>query len=95
VREGLAATGGVITAAAAIMVVVFGAFMLSPDRMLREFGLGLAAAVLLDALVIRCLIVPAAMRLMGDAAWWLPRWLDRTLPQVRLEHEVEAADVRG
>jgi putative drug exporter of the RND superfamily len=85
VREGLAATGGVITAAAAIMVVVFGAFLLSPDRMLRQFGLALAVAVLIDALVIRCLIVPAVLRLLGARAWWLPRWLDRTVPSVALE----------
>jgi RND superfamily putative drug exporter len=80
VREGLATTGGVITAAAAIMIVVFGAFLLSPDRMLRQFGLGLAVAVLVDALVIRCLVVPAVMRLLGARAWWLPRWLDRRVP---------------
>jgi RND superfamily putative drug exporter len=86
VREGMASTGGVITAAAAIMIVVFGAFLLSPDRMLQQFGLGLAVAVLLDALVIRCLIVPAVMRLFGPAAWWLPRRLDRRLPEVALEH---------
>ncbi|MBP2325416.1 RND superfamily putative drug exporter [Kibdelosporangium banguiense] len=86
VREGMASTGGVITAAAAIMIVVFGAFMLSPDRMLQQFGLGLAVAVLLDALVIRCLIVPAVMRLFGPAAWWLPRRIERRLPEVALEH---------
>jgi RND superfamily putative drug exporter len=85
VRDGLAMTGGVITAAAAIMVVVFGAFVLSPTRMLQQFGLGLAVAVLLDALVIRCLIVPAVMRLFGAKAWWMPRWLGRVLPQVALE----------
>ncbi|WP_199431428.1 MMPL family transporter [Qaidamihabitans albus] len=85
VREGLARTGGVITAAAAIMIVVFGAFVLSPDRMLRQFGLGLAVAVLLDAFVIRCLIVPAVMRLLGDRAWWLPRGLARVLPEISLE----------
>ncbi|MFI7675918.1 MMPL family transporter [Actinophytocola sp. NPDC049390] len=85
VREGLATTGGVITAAAAIMVVVFGAFVLSPDRMLRQFGLGLAVAVLVDALVLRCLVVPAVMRLFGTRAWWLPRWLDKALPNVALE----------
>lgn len=85
VREGLAATGGVITAAAAIMIVVFGAFVLSPDRMLQQFGLGLAVAVLLDAFVIRCLIVPAVMRLLGARAWWLPRAVDRRLPEVALE----------
>jgi RND superfamily putative drug exporter len=85
VREGLATTGGVITAAAAIMIVVFGAFVLSADRMLQQFGLGLAVAVLVDALVIRCLVVPAVMRLFGARAWWLPRWLDRLLPRIALE----------
>jgi len=85
VREGLAMTGGVITAAAAIMVVVFGAFVASGDRMLQQMGLGLAVAVLLDALVIRCLLVPAAMRLLGERAWWFPPPLSRVLPEVRLE----------
>ncbi|MCD4533425.1 MMPL family transporter [Nocardioides sp. cx-169] len=85
VREGLATTGGVITAAAAIMIVVFGAFVFSPDRMLQQFGVGLASAVLLDALVIRCLVVPAVMRLLGERAWWAPRWLARAVPRVRLE----------
>jgi RND superfamily putative drug exporter len=85
VREGLAATGGVITAAGAIMVLVFGAFLLDPSRMLAQFGLGLAVAVLLDALVIRCLLVPAIMRLLGERAWWLPKWLDRRLPHLALE----------
>ncbi|MFI5691474.1 MMPL family transporter [Kribbella sp. NPDC051586] len=87
VREGLATTGSVITAAAAIMIVVFGAFLLSPDRMLKQFGLGLATAVLLDALLIRCVIVPAVLRLMGNRAWWLPRWLDRVLPKIALEKD--------
>ncbi|MER7548236.1 MMPL family transporter [Spirillospora sp. NPDC127506] len=86
VREGLAATGKVITAAAAIMIVVFAAFVLSPDRMLQQFGLGLAVAVLLDAVVIRCLIVPAVMQLLGRRAWWLPGPLARRLPRVALEH---------
>lgn len=85
VRRGLATTGGVITAAAAIMVVVFGAFVLSPGRMLAQMGLGLATAVLVDAVIIRCLLVPAAMHLAGRAAWWLPGWLDRLLPTVHLE----------
>jgi RND superfamily putative drug exporter len=79
-------TGGVITAAGAIMIVVFGAFIFSPDRMLQQFGLGLGTAVLLDAVVIRCLVVPAVMGLLGTRAWWLPRWLARVLPRVRLEH---------
>ncbi|ADB36054.1 MMPL domain protein [Kribbella flavida DSM 17836] len=85
VREGLATTGSVITAAAAIMIVVFGAFLLSPDRMLQQFGLGLATAVLVDALLIRCVIVPAVLRLLGTRAWWLPAKLDRMLPTVALE----------
>jgi RND superfamily putative drug exporter len=73
IGRGLATTGAVITAAGAIMVVVFGAFVLSPVRMLQQFGLGLAVAILLDAFVIRCLIVPAVMELLGERAWWLPR----------------------
>ncbi|WP_127503635.1 MMPL family transporter [Actinoplanes solisilvae] len=86
IREGLATTGRVVTAAAAIMVVVFGAFVLSPDRMLQQFGLGLAVAVLVDAVVIRCLLLPAVMRLFGDRAWWLPSSLARRLPRLALEH---------
>ncbi|WP_410483125.1 MMPL family transporter [Streptomyces sp. ST1015] len=85
VREGLASTGKVITAAAAIMMVVFGAFVLSPERMLQQFGLGLAVAILLDAVVIRCLIVPAVMQMLGERAWWLPARLARRLPAVSLE----------
>jgi putative drug exporter of the RND superfamily len=84
VREGLATTGRVVTAAAAIMVVVFGGFLLDPSRMLQQFGLGLAAAVLLDAVVIRSLILPAVMRLLGARAWWLPAPVARILPRVAL-----------
>ncbi|MEV0554604.1 MMPL family transporter [Streptomyces sp. NPDC050597] len=90
VREGLATTGKVITAAGAIMIVVFGAFMLSPDRMLQQFGLGLAVAILVDALVIRCLIVPAVMQLLGRWAWWLPAPLARRLPRVALERPLDS-----
>ncbi|MGP3968485.1 MMPL family transporter [Streptomyces sp. 6N223] len=85
VREGLGHTGAVITAAGAIMIMVFGAFMLSDGRMLQQMGFGMAVAIFVDAVVIRCLIVPAAMQLMGRHAWWLPRWLARALPSVRLE----------
>ena len=85
VREGLAHTGGVITAAAAIMVVIFGSFVLFPDRMLQQAGFAMAVAVLLDAVVIRCLVVPAVMRLLGTRAWWLPRVLDRWLPHLHVE----------
>ncbi|MGA6219948.1 MMPL family transporter [Streptomyces umbrinus] len=95
VREGLASTGKVITAAGAIMIFVFGAFMLSADRMLQEFGLGLAVAILLDALVIRCLMVPAIMQLFGKWAWWLPAWLDRLLPEVTLEAPRDGAPAGG
>lgn len=90
VREGLASTGKVITAAGAIMIVVFGAFMLSTDRMLQQFGLGLAVAILVDALVIRCLIVPAVMQLFGKWAWWLPAPLARRLPKVALERPADS-----
>jgi RND superfamily putative drug exporter len=85
IREGLATTGGVITAAGAIMVVVFGGFVLAPDRMLQQFGVGLASAVLIDALVIRCLVVPAVLSLLGERAWWAPRWIQRTLPALRVD----------
>ncbi|RMI40856.1 MMPL family transporter [Streptomyces triticirhizae] len=90
VREGLAHTGAVISAAGAIMVVVFGAFILSPDRMLQQVGFGMAVAILVDAVVIRCLIVPAAMQLLGRHAWWLPAPLARLLPRVRLEQHEDA-----
>ncbi|MFI0453431.1 MMPL family transporter [Actinomadura sp. 6N118] len=85
VREGLAHTGSVITAAGAIMIVIFGAFMLSPQRLLQQTGFGMAVAIFVDAVIIRCLIVPAAMELMGHRAWWLPAPLARLLPKVELE----------
>jgi len=85
VANGLAVTARVITAAALIMVVVFGAFMLGDDRTIKMAGFGLAAAVLLDATVIRMLLVPATMELLGDRNWWLPRWLDRVLPAIDVE----------
>ncbi|MEA2223484.1 MAG: hypothetical protein QOH83_1860, partial [Solirubrobacteraceae bacterium] len=87
VRNGVATTGRVITAAAAIMVVVFGSFALTGERVITEFGLGLAMAVLLDALVIRCLLVPALMQLVGRGAWWFPSWLERRLPRLAIEPE--------
>ncbi|MGW4497554.1 MMPL family transporter [Micromonospora sp. NPDC004336] len=89
VREGIATTGRVVTAAGAVMVVVFAAFMLSPTRMLQQFGLGLAVAIVVDALVIRCLILPAVMQLLGRRAWWLPRPLARVVPGVALEGRPE------
>ena len=82
VANGLAATARVITAAAAIMVVVFGSFALGDDRSLKLFGTGLAAAIFLDATVVRMVIVPSAMEFMGDRNWWMPRWLERALPRL-------------
>jgi putative drug exporter of the RND superfamily len=87
VREGLSRTGRVITAAAAVMVAVFGAFAISGDRILAMFGLAMASAVLLDALVVRMLLLPAVLQLLGRTTWALPRWLDRRLPRVAIEAE--------
>jgi RND superfamily putative drug exporter len=94
VADGLALTARVITAAAAIMVVVFGSFIGETDRLIKLFGVGLASAVLVDATVVRLLLVPATMELLGDANWWLPRWLDRVLPRISVEgHAPEAVEV--
>ncbi len=87
VRNGLATTGRVITAAALIMIVVFATFALGDDRIIKEFGLGLAMAVFLDAFVIRILLVPALMELAGRWAWWLPPAIARRLPRVAIERE--------
>lgn len=85
VAAGLAATARVITAAAAIMVVVFGSFVLEDARVIKMFGLGLASAILLDATLVRMLLVPATMELLGAKNWWLPKWLDRLLPTLNVE----------
>lgn len=85
VADGLAATARVITAAAAIMVVVFGSFVFEDDRTAKLFGIGLALAVLLDATVVRMLLVPATMELLGDKNWWMPAWLDRIIPKFNVE----------
>ena len=85
VADGLAATARVITAAAAIMIVVFGSFMFEDNRIIKLFGLGLAMAVFLDASLVRLLLVPATMELLGDRNWWLPRWLDRLIPDLNVE----------
>ena len=89
VTHGLAATGKTITAAAAIMILVFGSFILGGERILMLFGLGLAGAVLLDALIVRSVLVPGLMMLAGKANWWLPRSLDRLLPRLNVEGKVE------
>jgi RND superfamily putative drug exporter len=91
VVEGLASTARVITAAAAIMVCVFGTFVLGDERAIKLIGLGLAVAVLLDATVVRMLLVPATMELLGDRNWWLPRRLGRVLPHVHVESHPAAA----
>jgi RND superfamily putative drug exporter len=85
VHEGLARTGRVITAAAAVMVAVFGAFAISGNRTLAMFGLAMSSAVFLDALVVRMLLLPAVLQLLGRRTWSLPRWLDRRLPKLALD----------
>jgi RND superfamily putative drug exporter len=87
VIEGLANTGRVITSAAAIMVCVFTSFVLSGDPVVKEFGVGLAVAIAIDSTLVRCLLVPAVMVLLGKRAWWLPRWMDRALPHISIEGE--------
>ena len=84
VADGLSATARVITAAAAIMVCVFGSFAFGPERVIKEFGLGLATAILIDATIVRMVLVPATMELLGDANWWLPKWL-HWLPAVHID----------
>jgi RND superfamily putative drug exporter len=95
VADGLAATGRVITAAAAIMVCVFGAFVLGEQRDIKLFGFGLAAAVFIDATIVRMVLVPAAMELMGRANWWAPEWLVRYLPTIRVDGEQHAPPLAG
>ncbi|MFF0387574.1 MMPL family transporter [Kitasatospora sp. NPDC004615] len=86
VVRGLSATGRVISSAAAIMVAVFTGFAIDPDITVKMIGVGMAVAVLIDATVVRLVLVPATMTLLGRHNWWLPRWLDRLLPQLRIEH---------
>jgi RND superfamily putative drug exporter len=85
VRIGQADTGRVITAAATIMICVFVSFVFGGQRVIAEFGIGLASAVAIDAFVLRTVLVPALMHLFGRANWWLPGWLDRALPHVSVE----------
>ncbi|HEY2770569.1 MAG TPA: MMPL family transporter [Solirubrobacteraceae bacterium] len=82
---GLVTSARVITAAAAIMVFVFGSFVLNGDPTIKQFGVGLAVAVILDATVVRCLLVPALMVLMGESNWWFPKWLERVVPRINVE----------
>jgi putative drug exporter of the RND superfamily len=89
ITHGLAATGRTITAAAAIMVLVFGAFVLGGERVIKLFGIGLASAVFFDALIVRSVLVPGLMLMVGKANWWLPAWLERVLPRLNVEGSVE------
>ncbi len=85
VVSGLVTSARVITAAALIMAFVFGSFVLNGDPTVKQFGVGLAVAVILDATVVRCLLVPSLMLMMGRLNWWMPRWLDRAVPDINLE----------
>ncbi len=85
VVSGLVTSARVITSAAFIMVFVFGSFVLNGDPTIKQFGVGLAVAVVLDATVVRCLLVPALMLLMGRVNWWMPAWLGRIVPHTSIE----------
>jgi RND superfamily putative drug exporter len=87
VVDGLASTGRVITSAALIMVCVFTSFILNGDPVVKQFGVGLAIAIAIDATIVRCLLVPAVMTLLGRASWWLPGWMGRALPRISIEGE--------
>ena len=91
VVEGLGATAKVITAAALIMISVFLGFVASDDPVVKMMGVGLATAVAVDATIVRMVLVPSTMALVGDPNWWLPRWLDRILPRLDLEAEPDAS----
>jgi RND superfamily putative drug exporter len=92
VADGLAATARVISAAAAIMVCVFASFVLGIDRPLKLMGFGLAVAVLIDATIVRLVLVPATMELLGDRNWWFPRWLKRVVPTLHVEPPADVPD---
>jgi RND superfamily putative drug exporter len=87
VVQGLANTGRVITSAAAIMVCVFTSFVLVPDPVVKEFGVGLAVAIAIDSTLVRCLLVPAVMVLLGKWAWWMPAWMEKVVPKFSIEGE--------
>jgi RND superfamily putative drug exporter len=92
VRQGLAATGKTITAAALIMILVFGSFILGGERVIKEFGLGLAGGILVDAFIIRMVVVPSLMHLFGKANWWFPDWLDRILPHLSVDPDLPGSE---
>ena len=91
VVDGLGSTARVITSAALIMISVFASFLLVPDIEIKMFAVGLTVAVFVDGTIVRMVLVPATMELMGDANWWLPRWLDRILPNIDIEGTAFAA----
>ncbi len=95
VANGLAVTARVITAAAAIMCFVFFSFAFGDDRIIKLFGMGLGAAILIDATIIRLVLVPSTMALLGDKNWWLPGWMDRLLPQISLEEAEDSPASAG
>lgn len=86
VRRGLAGSGRVVVIAAAIMSSVFLAFVPSTNSTIKLFGIALASAVIIDAFIVRMILVPSVMSLLGKANWWLPGWLDRILPTIKVEH---------
>ena len=85
VTKGQTETGRVITAAALIMILVFLSFLLGGNIIIQQFGIGLAGAIIIDAFIVRTVLVPSLMHMMGKANWWLPSWLDRVLPHVNIE----------
>jgi RND superfamily putative drug exporter len=93
IKQGLSSSGRVITAAAAVMIVVFASFALSSTNLLKLIGLSLASAVLLDAVVIRSILLPATLQLLGPRAWWFPRWLARRIPVIAVEPRASALPV--
>jgi RND superfamily putative drug exporter len=93
VRNGLAATGKTITAAALIMILIFGSFVFGGERVIKEFGLGLAAGIFMDAVLIRMAIVPAVMFLFGRSNWWFPSSLDRALPRLGIDPDTVGVPV--
>jgi MMPL family len=95
IREGVVRSGRVIAAAASVMVVVFASFAANPDRVLKLFGVALASAVFLDALVVRLILLPAVLQLLGRRTWTLPSWLDRKLPHLAIEPHADAQQAQA
>jgi putative drug exporter of the RND superfamily len=95
VVDGLAQTGPIITSAALIMICVFSSFILNGQPVVKQFGVGLAVAIAVDATIVRCMLVPAIMVLMRNGNWWMPRWLDRILPRIEIESEAPSTPKAG